>query len=176
MTVRSMSRRAFLPLVAGAALSPVVLMPQAARAQGANWQIYRREDLGFEIEMPGRPAIRKERIDGQASVEVTVDVDQMQFGIGYQEYEEAISVEEMAAAQRLTARTLGGKVTRETIGTMNGFPSLEIVIETGVLSMAMKIVLIPERKRSISAMVSGDGRLSENPSVRRFLDSFKLLP
>jgi hypothetical protein len=59
---------------------------------------------------------------------------------------------------------------------MNGFPSLEIIIESGTLSMAMKVVLIPERKRSISAMVSGDDRLSENPSVRRFLDSLKLLP
>jgi len=174
--IRSMSRRAFLPLVAGAALSPVVLVPQAARAQGANWQIYRREDLGFEVELPGRPEIRKERVDGQAAVEVNVDVDQLRFGVGYQEYEEAMSVEEFAAAQRLSARALGGKVTRETIITMNGFRGLEIIIEAGLLSMAMKVVLIPERKQSISALVSGDGRLSENPSVRRFLDSFKLLP
>ena len=164
MTFRStnpISRRAFLPLIAATALSPALLVPSAARAQGVAWQIYRREDLGFEIDMPGRPAIRKERIDGQAAVEVTVDVDRLHFGVGYQEYEEAISVEEFAAAQRLTARTLGGKVTRETITTMNGFPALEIIIETGVLSMAMKVVLIPERKQSISAMVSGDGRLSE---------------
>jgi hypothetical protein len=176
MTISAMSRRAFLPLVAGAALSPVVLVPQAARAQGATWQIYRREDLGFEIEMPGRPEIREERIDGQASVEVTVDVDRILFGVGYMEYEETVSVQEMAAAQRLTARALGSTVTRETMITMNGFPGLEIIMESSLLSMAMRFVLIPERKRSISATVSGDGRLSENASVRRFLDSFKLLP
>jgi hypothetical protein len=177
MTIlRSMSRRAFLPLVAGAALSPVVLVPRSARAQGLAWQIYRREDLGFEIEMPGRPEIRKESIDGQASVEVTVDVDRMHFGIGYKEYEEAISVQEMAAAQRLVARAHGSTIARETVITMNGFPGLDVIMESNLLSMAMRVVLIPERKRSISAMVSGDGRLSEDVSVRRFIDSFKLLP
>ena len=176
MTVRSMSRRAFLPLVAGAALSPVVLVPQSARAQGANWQIYRREDLGFEVEMPGRPEIRKDRIDGQVSIEVSVDVDQMRFGIGYGEYEEAITVEEFAAAQRLTARALGSTAVREAAITMNGLPGFEIIMESNLLSMAMRVVLIPERKRSISAAATGAGNISANPSVRRFLDSFKLLP
>jgi hypothetical protein len=175
-TLRSMSRRSFLPLIAGAALSPVVLVPQSARAQDPAWQIYRREDLGFEIEMPGRPAIRKERIDGQATVEVTVDVDRLLFGVGYLEYDEAVSLQEFAAAQRLVARSLGSTVVRESAIMMNGFPGLEIIMESNLLSMAMRVVLVPERKRSISAMVSGDGRLSENPSVRRFLDSFKLLP
>ena len=176
MTFRSMSRRAFLPLIAGAALSPVVLVPQSARAQGAEWQIYRRDDLGFEIEMPGRPEIREDRIDGQVSIEVAVDVDRMRFGIGYEEYGEAITIEEFAAAQRLVARTHGSTVVRETAITMNGLPGLDVIMESNLLSMAMRVVLIPERKRSISAMVSGDGRLSEDASVRRFIDSFKLLP
>ena len=90
---------------------------------------------------------------------------------------EAITVEEFAAAQRLTARALGSTVVREAAITMNGFPGFEIIMRVRTCcSMAMRVVLIPERKRSISAMVSGDGRLSENPSVRRFLDLFKLLP
>ena len=175
-TTKPISRRALLPLIAASALAPALLLPSVARAQGAMWQIYRREDLGFEIEMPGRPEIQKERIDGQTSVEASVEVDQMLFGIGYREYEEAVSVQEMAAAQRLAARSLGTTITRETMITMNGFPGIEVIIESNLLSMAMRIVLIPERKRSISAMVSGHGRLSENASVRRFLDSFKLLP
>ena len=129
MTFRSMSRRAFLPLITGAALSPVVLVPQSARAQGAAWQIYRRDDLGFEIEMPGRPEIREDRIDGQVSIEVAVDVDRMRFGIGYEEYGEAITIEEFAAAQRLVARTHGSTVVRETAITMNGLPGLDVIVE-----------------------------------------------
>ena len=168
MTMSSMSRRAFLPLIAGVALSPVVLVPQSARAQGATWQMYRPEGLGFEIEMPGRPEIRQEREDGRRSIEAVVDVDQMQFGVGYRELEEAITVQQVATAQRLVARTLGGTITREAIITMNGFPGFDIVMESDALSMAMRLVVM--NKRSISAMVTGQGGLSDNPSVRRFLD------
>ena len=59
-TLRSMSRRTFLPLVAGVALSPALLV-QSARTQGAGWQIYRPEGLGFEVEMPGKPKVTVEK-------------------------------------------------------------------------------------------------------------------
>jgi hypothetical protein len=170
-----MSRRIFLPLVVGAALSPALLVPKSA-AQAANWQIYRRADLNFEIEMPGRPQIREDRADGLTSIEATVDVEQKHFGISYQEHEKTVSLQQVADHQRLIARSLGSEIARESNFTMSGFPALDIVMHSNVLSMALRIVIMPERKRSISAMVSGDGNLAESPSVRRFLDSFKLLP
>ena len=58
-----MSRRALLPLIAATALSPALFVPSAVRAQGAVWQIYRRDDLGFEIDMPGKPKIEVEEFE-----------------------------------------------------------------------------------------------------------------
>lgn len=172
--LRSMSRRSLLPLIAGAALSPVLLAPSAVRAQGANWQLYRREDLGFEIEMPGRPEVREDRIDGMRSIDAEIDVDRILFGASYHEFEEDISVEQVAAAQRMAARQLGIKATRVTTIKVNGVAGLDVVSESDALSMVLRIII--KEKRSISAGATGHGLLSENPVVRRFLDSLKLLP
>jgi len=177
-TIRSMSRRAFLPLVAGAALSPVVLVPQAARAQGANWQIYRREDLGFEVELPGKPNITVETGEPDdrwvRSINAEVDFDRLYFGASYNEFKEAASIEQVARAQRMAARTLGVAAPRETTITLNGFQGLDFVGESDAFSMVMRIVI--REKRTIAAAVTGAGKISANPSVRRFLDSLKLLP
>jgi hypothetical protein len=173
------SRRALLPLIAAAALSPAVLVPRTARAQGAAWQIYRREDLGFEVEMPGKPNITvktSERDDRWVrSIGAELDFDRLYFGVGHLELTEALSVEQASAAQRMAARQLGIKAPpRETAITMNGFPVLDVVSESEAFSMVVRSVIM--NKRSISAIVTGNGQLSEDPSVRRFLDSFKLLP
>ena len=177
MTLRTdnpISRRALLPLIA-AALSPALLAPPAARAQDANWQLHRPEGLGFEIEMPGKPEIREDRADGWTSIDAVTDFDRMHFGVSYQQAEEGVSVQRVSAALRMAARQLGIKDTLETAFTMNGFPGLDIVSESDAFSTVVRIVIM--NKRTISAMITGNrGRLSENPSVRRFLGSFKLLP
>ena len=173
MPSQTMSRRAFMPLAASAVLSPAIVT--AARAQEANWQLYRPEGLGFEIEMPGKPEIQEDRADGWTSIDAEIDFDRMHFGVSRQEHKEGISVQQMSAAQRMAARQIGIEVTREAAITMDGFPGLEIVSESDEFSMVMRIVIVD--KRTISATVTGNGgRLSENPSVRRFLGSFKLLP
>ena len=176
-TLRSMSRRTFLPLVAGVALSPALLV-QSARTQGANWQIYRPEGLGFEVEMPGKPKVTVEKGERDdpwvRSITAEVDFDPLYFGVSYNEFTEAVSMAQLAAAQRMAARQLGVEAPRETTITMNGFPALDFVGESDSFSMAMRIVI--REKRTISAAATGAGSISANPSVRRFLDSFKLLP
>src|SRR5215470_7035304 len=54
----SLSRRRFL-LAAACASSG--LAPELARAQASIWQEYRRDDVGFRIEMPGAPRIRVQK-------------------------------------------------------------------------------------------------------------------
>ena len=131
--------------------------------------------------MPGKPKVTVEKGERDdpwvRSITAEVDFDPLYFGVSYNEFTEA-SVDgtswPLPSAWRRASS--GARSPRETTITMNGFPGLDYRRRVELLSMAMRVVLIPERKRSISAMVSGDGRLSANPSVRRFLNSFKLLP
>lgn len=178
MTKSSMSRRAFLPLVAGVALSPVVLVPQSARAQGLAWQVYRPDGLGFEAEMPGEPKIKIEKGDRDdiivRTVDAEVDVDQTTFGANFQEYRKLISMREELLGQQLFARGLEGRVAREVTFTMNGFDGREYAIESTVLNAIVRVVLVKSRRIALS--VIGDGGVHSNATVRRFLDSLKLLP
>ena len=166
-----LSRRACLPLVAAAVLSPVALV--RAQAQADVWQIYRREDLGYEIEMPGTPKIREDGDTDWRSIDAQVDFEDKLFGITWQEASYSISVQEVSTAQRIVAKSLGGKVTRATPITMNGFPGLEIGIESDVLSHIMRVIIIGNR--TVAATVVGDRGVHETASVLRFLKSFRLL-
>jgi hypothetical protein len=179
MTMKSsMSRRAFLPLVAGAALSPVLLVPQSARAQGINWQIYRPDGLGFEAEMPGEPKIKIEKGERDdvivRTVEAEVDFDQITFDANFQEYRKLISMREELMGQQLLARGIEGRVVRDVTFTMNGFEGREYAIESTVLNAIVRVVLVKNRRIALSAI--GDRAVDGNAVVRRFLDSLKLLP
>jgi hypothetical protein len=176
--IRSMSRRAFLPLFVGAALSPAVLMPQQARAQGVSWQIYRPDGLGFEAEMPGEPKIKVEKGERDdvivRAVDAEVDVDQTTFGAYFQEVRKLLSMREELLGQQLFARGLEGRVTREVAFTMNGFEGREFAIESTVLNAIVRLVLVKNRRIALSAI--GDRAVDGNAVVRRFLDSLKLVP
>jgi hypothetical protein len=179
MTIlRSMSRRAFLPLIAGVALSPVVLVPQSARAQGLAWQVYRPEGLGFEAEMPGEPKIKVEKGDRDdlivRTVDAEVDVDQISFGANFQEYRKLISMREELMGQQLFARGLEGRIVRDVAFTMNGFDAREYAIESPGLNAIVRVVLVKNRRIALTAL--GQATVHGNANVRRFLDSLKLLP
>jgi hypothetical protein len=178
MTMKSMSRRTFLPLIAGAALSPVVLVPRSARAQGVTWQMYRPEGLGFEAEMPGEAKIKLEKGERDdiivRTVDAEVDVDGTTFGANFQEYRTLISMREELLGQQLFARGLEGRVARDVTFTMNGFEGREYAIESTVLNAIVRVVLVKNRR--IALMAIGDLAVDGNTVVRRFLDSLKLLP
>jgi hypothetical protein len=170
------SRRALLPLIA-TALSPAFFVPSAVRAQGAVWQIYRRDDLGFEIDMPGKPKIEVEEFERDdlavKSITAEVDVEQISFSANYYEYRRPISLEEEALAQQLLARGLEARTVRETAFTMNGVEGREISMESDGLNAIQRIVAIKNRRILIS--VVGQRIIHTNAMVRRFLGSFTLL-
>ena len=128
-----LSRRACLQLFAAVTLSPAVVT--RAQAQGDMWQMYRREDLGFEIEMPGKPKIEVEENQGKddprlRAVDAQVNFEDTLFGAHYEEYKEpTTSIEQEVAAQRAAAEMMGSKIVSETTFTMNGFPGVEIVFD-----------------------------------------------
>jgi hypothetical protein len=170
-----LSRRSCLPLLAAVVLSPV-LPARAARAQGDVWQAYRRDDLGFEVEMPGTPKIEVEESQDQddpsvKSVSAEVTFEDTLFAAGYQEYRRPTSVEEELRAQRWAARAGLGKIASETRFMMNGLPGVEVVFED---LMIVRIVVAGNRRFLVS--VGGPQGGQDNPSARRFLNSFKLLP
>ena len=180
MTIlRSMSRRAFLPLIAGVALSPVVLVPRPARAQGATWQMYRPEGLGFEVEMPGKPKIEIEKSDRDdilvRSVDAVVDVDQTTFGAYFQEFRKQLAMREEILGQQLFARALEGRITREVAFTMNGFEGRRIRHRVDGAE-CHRAARPGEATAGSHCPRSAIGPSTATPSVRRFLDSLKLLP
>jgi hypothetical protein len=73
------------------------------------------------------------------------------------------------AALRLGAEHTQSKIISETLFMMNGFPAVDIVMDS------IRVVLPPNRRIFVSAGV-GSVTDKDNPSVRRFFDSFKLLP
>ena len=172
-----MSRRALLPLIAATAVLPALLVPSAVRAQGV-WQIYRRDDLGFEIDMPGKPKIEVEEFEKDdpavKSITAVVDVDQMSYSANHYEYRGPISLEEEALAQQLLARGLEARTVWETLFTINGIEGREISMESDGLNAIQRIVAIRNRRILISVM--GGRSIHANAMVRRFLDSLKLLP
>jgi hypothetical protein len=176
-----LSRRACLQLVAAVTLSPAVVT--RAQAQGDMWQMYRREDLGFEIEMPGKPKIEVEENQGKddprlRAIDAQVNFEDTLFGAHYEEYKEpTTSIEQEVAAQRAAAEMMGSKIVSETTFTMNGFPGVEIVFDEMILGTDFtitRIVVAQNRRFFVSAIGPRSGK--DSPSVRRFFDSFKLLP
>jgi acetyl esterase/lipase len=171
-----LSRRSCLPLLAAVVLSPVL----PARA-GDVWQAYRRDDLGFEVEMPGTPKIEVEESQDQddpsvKSVSAEVTFEDTLFAAGYQEYRRPTSVEEEVVGQRWVARTMPAKIASETRFVMNGQPGVEVVFDGmgGTAFMIVRIVVAGNRRFLVSVIGSQGG--PDNPSARRFLNSFKLLP
>jgi hypothetical protein len=166
-----LSRRACLPLLAS-----VLLAPAAAPARAQAWQTYRRADLGFEVEMPGKPTV-EERVDEFTKERIfsaEVQHDGVLFGASYQEFKLGISLKQEIEAQHQAADYLNGKVVRETALEMNNIPGREFVIDTDGAVLMLRFYFVKDRRIGIS--VSGDRSVHERPAVRRFVDSFKLLP
>jgi hypothetical protein len=169
--VPQLSRRALLPLAGAVVLSPV--MPARLMAQDADWQVYRREDLGFEVEMPGKPKLSEDKsVDGWTTVDAQVAFASMLFAAAHQIGPAPMSIPEYLRAQRMASRTMGLAVVREVQFTINGFPGLEFVAAGDVFSQAIRAVVMGNA--TVALLVNGD-RAHEHPAARRFLASLKLL-
>jgi hypothetical protein len=170
----NLSRRSFLT---AAACASSVLEPMAARAQGGIWQEYRRDDVGFRIEMPGTPRIRVEKGDPGdnwiTSTDAQVRYQHELFDVSWTEFKDIASVEDEYTRFRNMMTGAGYQIKEDIPLTLNDVPGREFIIETGDINFVRWILTVRHFAIGIHAM--GARNIHNSPTVRRFLDSFKLL-
>jgi hypothetical protein len=167
-------RREFIAALGGAAAWPLAaILTLTAHAQAGVWQEYRRNDLGFRVEMPGEPHVETKQDDLGRFVDATVEYEETTFGINWQEWSSAQIEEELDVSFREVMREAGMAVTRETRLVVNAVPAHEFVSESDDINYISRRIIMG--KEAIAVYVIGDHRIHNSPAVRRFLDSFALL-
>ena len=169
-----LSRRSFL--VVGACAS-CVLWPKVARAQGGIWQEYRRDDVGFRIEMPGAPKIRVEKGDPgdnwTTSTNAQVRYQNQIFDVSWTEFKHIVSVEDEYTRFRDMMTSAGNQIEEDIALILDDVPAREFIIETGNINFVRRIMAVRNFTIGIHAMGARNIRYSR--TVRHFLDSFRLL-
>jgi hypothetical protein len=173
-------RRLMSVLAAAAASTSVVLVPTMARAEADedDWQEYRRDDLGFRVEMPGEPKVEVKEEESKdillRSTDALVDYDDdVLLNVHCSEYRDAVSAEEEFRLFRAGMRLAGLAVTSEKARMINGVPAREFIRESGDINFIRRLVVVGNRTIGVSA--EGDRDIHDSAAVRRFLDSFMLL-
>ena len=139
-------------------------------AQARIWQTYRREDFGFEVEMPGEPEIEEEQDEHAKSIHAEFLFVGMIFGVDHVAFRHDVTIADVMIRQREAAENLKSRITRETPFTMDGHPAIEIVHEMdGAFVSIMRVVVIGNC--AIAFNVRGPD-IAADPSALRFLNSF----
>jgi len=171
------SRRRIIPLLAAAASAPAVLVSNAAWAQANVWREYRRDDLGFRVELPGEPEVEEKEDEAKdiliRSVDVQVDYEKMSFGVHHTEYKDTISAEEEFGLFREGMAAGGFPVTREAALMIEGVSAREFICESDAINLIHQLVV--RDRFTIGVAVAGESEIHGSPLTRRFFDSFKLL-
>jgi hypothetical protein len=176
----TMSRRDFLPLfagVAGVTAVSTVLTVKPALAQGNAWKEYRRNDFGFRIEMPGVPQVETKEDQVKdvwiRAIEAEVQHGQSSLTVNCIEWKDAPNPEEHFEDFVEGMKAANMAVTRESAMMMNGFQAKEFVCQTDTTNYIRREVVM--EKLTIGAMVFGDRGIHTDATVKRFMESFKLL-
>src|SRR5215475_2407415 len=170
----NVSRRLFL-VASACAWSDLV--PKLACAQGNIWQEYRRDDVGFRIEMPGAPRIRVQRARPEnnwiTSSGALVRYEHEIFDVTWTEFKDPVAVEDEYTRFRDMMAGAGYQIEEDIPLTLDDVPAREFVIETGSINFVRRILAM--RNFAIGIHVMGARNIQYSPTLRRFLDSFKLL-
>jgi len=170
----NVSRRLFL---VASACTWSGLVPKLACAQGNIWQEYRRDDVGFRIEMPGTPRIRVQKgrpgEDWITSTGAQLRYEHEIFDVSWTEFKDKVSVEDEYARFRDMMARAGYQIEEDIALTLNDVPAREFVIETGNINFVRRILVVRNFAIGIHAM--GARNVQYSPTVRRFMESFRLL-
>ena len=170
----NLSRRSFL--LAGVCAS-AGLGPKVAHAQDGVWQEYRRDDAGFRIEIPGAPRIRVQRGRPEhnwiTSSGAQVRHQHEIFDVTWTEFKDTVAVEDEYTRFRDMMAGAGYQIEEDIPLTLDDVPAREFIIETGAINFVRRILAV--RNFAIALHAIGARNIQYSPTVRRFLDSFKLL-
>ena len=107
------------------------------------WKPYRREDLGFEVELPDEPEIEEEQNEDLKSIHVEVLFVGIMFGVDHVTFRRDVTLAEIASQQHKAAKNLKSRIAHEAQFTMGGLPAIEIVHEMeGYFVSIMRVVAI----------------------------------
>ncbi len=153
------------------------LGPNVARAQAGIWQEYRRDDVGFRIELPGAPRIRVQRgrpeENWTTSTGAQVRYHNEIFDVSWTEFKDIVLVEDEYSRFRDMMARAGYQIEEDIALTLNDIPAREFIIETGNINFVRRIMAV--RNFAIGIHALGARNIRYSRTVGRFLDSFKLL-
>ena len=138
------------------------------------WQEYRRDDLGFRIELPGKPEITVEKDPAFKETVVELPFDVMTFSVTVVEFPKVLSAQQ--AEQELEGRGVAQKAVGATGSsefTIDGFPGRENVAETRDYKAVYRNMVVGNR--TILVNVGWHPTVDTDAAAQRFLQSFALV-
>jgi hypothetical protein len=173
------SRRRLMSVLAAAASTSAVLVATTSPVRAEDWEEYRRDDLGFRVEMPDEPEVDMktegldEKIVRVIDAQASDDKEEGLFGVHCTEYREPVSAEQEYRLFRDGMRLGGLAVTRESTLTIGNIVAREFVRESDGINFVHRLLVVDRRTFGISAY--GDRDIHNSQEVQRFLRSFTLL-
>src|SRR5262249_35560019 len=138
------TRRKAMALLAAPAL--LMLAPRTVWAQTPVWREYRRDDLGYTVEMPGDPKVDvtadEDRDIRIRVIDASIDIEDMLLGVVFTEFRDALPPDDSFRLFRDGMQMAGMAITREVPHTMNGFPACDFIRETDTINFIRRDVLI----------------------------------
>jgi len=168
-------------------IAAIVLLSACSflNAQQPVWQELRSTEGGFSVLMPGAPAPNKVTVNTSSGVQEAdmfswSDEGLREYIVAYSKYSKTDSKAVQTAKLFDKVRdgillVQQGKLLSEAAITLDGHDGREIAVERpdGVITMA-RFFVVGDRFYQLSARAKTNER--ELETMRRFLDSFKLLP
>ena len=149
-----------------------VLACKLAWAQAGVWQEYRREDLGFRIEMPGNPTTRIEQADLAdnwiSSISAQVRHGHEVFNVSWTQFKDVASVDAEYTRFRKMMAEAGYQILEEVPSPMNALQARDFIIETGDINFVRRIMAVRTIVIGLHAM--GARNIYDSPTTRRFFE------
>lgn len=189
MAVRFSSKQVLRPLIRLIAIAALFGLPSislllhsapalAEKTTKSIWSVFRSEDGGFSLLMPGQPITSSS--DGVTSYSITRAKESVTYTVSYTDFpinpaKEANGIQNALAGVKTGIVEEGGKIQQQQTINLKGFPGeeLRVVMPDGALTRLRSYIV---GKRLYLIMASTDNERNLKRSLQGFLDSFRVNP